>query len=428
MRTRADHDAERAFIGAIADVSTSSPDRARQLLESTGLQPVDFDLALHQRVLGVAVELLRAGSSVEYLSVQPKVEGTSEELVALLMPTLSFENSIPALAKTISDLAWRRRVMDMMRRAAEKLNDSDTPVDEAHAWLAREIDRIAYRHRQVRDFGEALTEVSNELAETMAGKHDPVLRSGIAELDTAIGGFPNNLTVIGASPGVGKSALLTTVIEQVATSGKTVGLLSLEDPATSFAYRMVANRSGIGNFILRTRRLTDGQFERVHNAIGELWTLGPKIVFEDRNGLSSREVVAVARDMIINRGANIIVLDHLGEIRLPRNNGERRDLDMAEVLSDLRGIAKAYRVPVVCATHLTRMAGKKPTLGDFAHGAAVERMARVALALTREDANVTVHVLKQTNGKGDIQFNLELIEAAAMMRAGRTAPVQEGLL
>ena len=116
--------------------------------------------------------------------------------------------------------------------------------------------------------------------------------------------------------------------------------------------------------------------------------------------------------MITRDGVKAIVVDHLGEVRMART--ERHDLDITECLQQLRALAKTYGVPVVVACHIRRRDGllqqHAPVLTDFANSSGIERMARVAIALSRPDEEtLAVHVLKQTQGPSGITVALKFL-------------------
>jgi len=132
--------------------------------------------------------------------------------------------------------------------------------------------------------------------------------------------------------------------------------------------------------------------------------------------------------MILNHGCKAVLLDHLGELRYPGGPGERFDLQIADALGQLRGLAKQYGVPVVVACHLRRREGlsitDEPKLTDFANSASIERMARVALGLSRSEGRLRVSVLKQTNGQSGVSVELDLNEPAGIARNGDPISVE----
>ncbi len=257
-----------------------------------------------------------------------------------------------------------------------------------------------------------------------AGTQEPVLPTGLEALDLVIGGLQPTLTVIGSLPGVGKSALLAATLGSLTRRKIRVGLLSLEDSADWVVRRLAAQASAVPVPVLAFRRLGSAQLERFGDAIASMYEPLRHLVVDDRHGLTTDEVVSSARQMVA-AGCKAIFVDHLGEIRLQRS--ERHDLDITDALQALRGIAKAYRVPVVVACHLKRREGldatTEPKLTDFAFSSGIERMARVALGLFRSGDQMGVKVLKQTQGPANTVLLLNMAKAAGLVLD--TPPTEE---
>jgi len=100
-------------------------------------------------------------------------------------------------------------------------------------------------------------------------KEETVYRftSGDAELDNVLGGgiVPGSLTLIGGSPGVGKSTLLLKVAGDIASSGKNILYVTGEESAGQIKLR--ANRLGANNdnlFLLSEIRLEQVLIELQH--------------------------------------------------------------------------------------------------------------------------------------------------------------------
>jgi replicative DNA helicase len=270
--------------------------------------------------------------------------------------------------------------------------------------------------------------LAEQIDAARTGRRELVLPSGVRMLDEQIGGLqPSVLTLVGALPGVGKSALLATILRNVANGGRKVGLFSLEDERGWVTKRLAAIEAGVSVFAIGTRPLTHLENQRVTAAYPEVYRTLENVVIDDRPGLSPAEIVQTAREMILHHGCKAILVDHLGEVRLPRS--ERYDLDIAEALSAFRDLAKRYAVPVVVASHVKRRVGldveDPPRLTDFANSSAPERMARVALGLSKPFTGcVRVSVLKQTNGCSGQVLDLALVRHAAMVDSelSATAP------
>ncbi len=257
-------------------------------------------------------------------------------------------------------------------------------------------------------FLDALDQVQN-------GRKESVLATGIDALDFLVGGLQRTLTILGALPGVGKSALIAAIVRNLIARNVRVGLLSLEDEGEWVARRLLSEAALVPLFVLGKKPLGPHQMQRVGEASSNLHDHLKNLVCDDTSGMGVPEVLATARRMIA-MGCKAILVDHLGEIRLDRT--ERHDLDIAHALQELRGLAKTYGVPVVVACHLRRREGltpmDPPRLTDFAFSAAIERMARVALGLYRVKGNnghpdaMGVALLKQTEGPSGFVFDLDV--------------------
>jgi replicative DNA helicase len=264
----------------------------------------------------------------------------------------------------------------------------------------------------------AVLSLLDTLQEIQSGARAPVLASGIEALDAAVGGLQPTLTIIGSLPGVGKSALLVAILRNLAARGVRVGVFSLEDERDAIVQRLTAEGADVPLFVLRNRPLGKQQMHRAGETVERLYSQLRNVVVDDRPAMTAADVVASARDMITRHGCKALLVDHLGEIRLSRS--ERHDLDIADCLQQLRALAKTYRIPVVVACHLRRREGltkkDEPRLTDFAFSAAIERMARVALGLSRpDDATLRVHVLKQTNGVAGVAVDLSFTGPAGVV-------------
>ena len=227
--------------------------------------------------------------------------------------------------------------------------------------------------------------------------------------------------------GVGKSALLAGILRNLAERSVKVGIFSLEDQSRWLVRRLVAESSNVPVFVLQNRPLREQQLESFNRAAEDVHRVAQHVLVEDRKGLTARDIASTARAMITRHNVGAVFLDHLGEVRLPQRS-ERHDLDIIEILQELRGIADVYRVPVVVLCHVKRRQGLDktdiPMLTDFAFSAGVERMARLAIALSHPNDEVLgVHVLKQTQGKGDVSLYLDFNGPAAMAK-NTEAPYQ----
>ncbi len=412
------NDLETSAIGTVANAAAVDIARAQAAIDAVDIEPGDFASDVLGRVWGVVCGMVASGKAPDLFAVERCLPGVPRAILVDALMSTEAGHPGERLA-TLADVAQRRRITRALEKVRLSVNDSTVPLSAAVAEAQRALESVQQRAATSMSSEGDVLALIDHLDAVANGSVDPALQTGIAELDQLTGGLQKTLTVIGSLPGVGKSALLASILRNLGARGVKVGLFSLEDQRDWVAKRITADACQIPLFVLQTRPLSVGQRARLTAGSPAVYDLMRNIITDDRPAVSCADVVAGARQMIVRHGVKALIIDHLGEIRVKRS--ERHDLDIAEVLQQLRALAKIYGVPVVVACHLKRGSGDDaPKLTDFAFSAGVERMARVALALTRgagEDS-LRVHVLKQTNGQSGVNFDLEFHKLAGMVRNG----------
>lgn len=421
-------DAERGFLSALAWASQQDPAHARRLLDESLVVPERMFLPAHREVLASMTRAFDAGKPTDAVTIGVELKGSKALAEAGGIPWLTsilgsdaFEHQVPGFADAIRAMALRRMLVGIARELDGRARDLEHDAAAAMAEATSKLSGITLTRRTLRTLAEVMPEIVDEMEDAQAGRKRTV-STGFRALDSWIGGWQPTLCVIGAMPGVGKSALLASTVQAMAREGRKVGVFSLEDEARWLGWRFLADESDVSQFYMRNKPLLEGEMRKVTEAVEKMRQYWSNVIIDDRSALSPREVVQTARDMIVNRRCEAIIVDHLGELRYDNTHGDRYDLELMEGLTDLREIAKRHHLPVIIAAHLKRRQGLKqsdePQLTDFANSSAIERQARLALGLAREPDSdtLTVHVLKQTNGRAGVKFELRFHGAAAMVR------------
>ena len=402
---------EAATISALASLATVDLATAHRLLEADGCSAADF-ADVHLRAVWVAVTtMIRDGRAPDFFAVEAVLCGKVPRslLVGLLLDVWDSGGASERMATT-RDAGARRRAIDALRVVAVMLGDTSRPMADAVGEAQKALESLHQTAVTAQTADADILALADHLEQVDLGLKEPVVPTGLPSLDEAIGGLQRTLTIIGALPAVGKSALIATLCRNLASRGVKVGLFSLEDERGWVARRLVAEASRVPLFVLTHKKLYADQKTKVAEAMSALHGPLANLVIDDRPALTASDIIASARAMITRHGVKAIIVDHLGEIRMTRT--ERHDLDITECLQQLRTLAKVYGIPVIVACHIRRRDGllqqHAPVLTDFANSSGIERMARVALALSRPDEEtLSVHVLKQTSGPSGITVDLK---------------------
>lgn len=412
MTTLHDHSLELRVLATLADVSGLDVAEAKTAAERSSLVAEDFHNPLHRNIWTAQMGLLFDGEACDFYRVRTRLQPDEREKVAPLIEaagqvgvSLLIASAIRGAANDLRAMTLRRNILRFGRELAQMAEGTTDPtvlLTNATAALSR---ITTSRAASWRTLAEVLEVARREMLEIAEGRGSPVIPTGLREWDRIIGGLWPTLTVLGSHPGSGKSGVIARLLLNLAAAGKKVAVFSLEDQATWLAYRALASASRVTQFVLRNRKLTGAQEEAVHNGTQELVDLSRLILIDDRGRLPSQEVVQSARDAILNHGAQVVVIDHYGEITHDTDRSDRHDLMIASGLSDLRNLSKGYGVPIVIAAHLKPLASSPFSTSDFANSAAFERMARVLVAWEKKDDVLKVQVLKHTNG---VRANFDL--------------------
>jgi replicative DNA helicase len=127
-----------------------------------------------------------------------------------------------------------------------------------------------------RDDWQAGEQGALELLDAIQARHDgkdDFTPTGLIAIDNMLNGGmrPGQAVVIAGRPSMGKTALSLSIGEQVADTGRPVGVLSMEMPKAEVQSRRIAIRSRIPfHKILRPERIDDAEWDRLTEAIEAL--------------------------------------------------------------------------------------------------------------------------------------------------------------
>lgn len=430
------HAAERAVLGMLHVTSLQEgPARALDLLAASGLRAEDMALPAHSVAMAAAVTLLRRQQPVDAVAWHEAMRSSSVIHAAggaafvtqLCVAGDVWEGTFPGHARTIRELAMRRAIVARARAVSQSAQDLSQQPDGVALEGASALASLGSAGASELLTMEAdLGDLLDELQAVASGQRVTCLPTGIDVWDELLGGLQTEVvTFIGAQPSVGKSALIGTMIENLACSGTKIGLFSLEDHPRWLADRIVSRRSGVPVKRMRTERLPEFLMHRVGEGVTEAYGFAANVIRDGRSGLTAEQVAATARQMVAQRGCQAIFLDHVGELDVGTQH-ERHDLGVASAVRALRDVAKDCRIPVVVLAHFHRPRGnsdaepryQRPTSAMWANSASIERMARVAVGLWLDRENpgqVIASILKQTNGAKDIDFAMPFHEAFGLV-------------
>jgi replicative DNA helicase len=211
------------------------------------------------------------------------------------------------------------------------------------------------------------------------------IKIGISALDHVLGGMhPSDMVVVGARPGQGKTAMALTAIMNIARTGKRIGFFSTEMSVTQIMARMASMVSGINAKKIRDADLNDSEYARLTAATIQIQNY--PLMICDKPSITVSELVLQARAWDMRGGLDFIVVDYLTRVR-PDKATDSRNLDVGEIATGLKNLARILNIPVMVLAQLNRnstaRANKRPMVADLRDSGIIEQEADQVLLLYR---------------------------------------------
>lgn len=240
------------------------------------------------------------------------------------------------------------------------------------------------------------------------------IHTGFTDLDQMLSGMQNsNLLILAARPGQGKTAIAINIAQHVAMKEKLpVGIFSLEMSQEELIDRLLVAQADIDAWKLKTRKLSDADFGKLQQAMGELGEA--PIFIDDTPGLTIMEIRTKARRLHMEHGLKLLIVDYLQLVH-PGGRYESRVQEVAVISQGLKNLARELKIPVLSLSQLSRAVEhrgeKKPQLADLRESGTIEQDADVVMFLYRPDEEyaqtvpIKLLIAKHRNGPtGDIDL------------------------
>jgi replicative DNA helicase len=411
------------------------------------LTPSSFHVPAHRATWEAIQLLLASGTPVDELTVADRLKasgklgeaGGPSALVQLTSGSPVLAN-VPSYVAILRDRATRREILSAARLAAAGASDLSQDITSVALQGSDAFARLgAAGATELPTLETAFATVLDEMQAIAAGTRQGIYKTGIDVWDELLGGLPAGyLSLIGAYPSVGKSALKNRMLINLARSGVKVGTFELEDPVTALVYRAVARETGIPVRRLRTERLPEFLMMRVGEVIQREYAWAANVVYENRSRITVAQIAAQARQMVTQRGCRVLFVDHFGLIDFGSDYG-RIDYDIEMGVNAIAAVAKELDVAIVGLVHFRRPKSGtddepryiRPTSGFWKNSGGFEQRARLCAGLwLNKDmpGQVITTVLKQTEGDKDFDFVMPLHQPSGLIESegGRKGEGRQG--
>lgn len=381
--------AERALLGSIL----IDPNAINEVAAIIGKD--DFYVQEHREIYLAMRELFDASQEIDpvtlidmlvHKGVYEKAGG--ESYVRSLLDVTPSAMNIADYARIVKEESTRRRIIDVCSEISDLTYGEQEGVAQVldlaqsrFTEIAQGRDSRTFRH--IRDVLRDLMENLHRLqTDKDAANGTPTGFSGVDKLLVGMG--DSDLILVGARPGMGKTAFALNVATNVAfSSGKKVCLFSLEMSAEQLASRMIASEALVDSYSLRSGQIAPEDWKKIADAAMRL--SNTDLLIDDTSGITVTAMKAKLR-RVENLG--LVVVDYLGLMESEQHY-DNRALEVSVISRGLKLMAKELRVPILCCAQLSRgpegRTDKRPQLSDLRDSGAIEQDADTVIFLYRSE-------------------------------------------
>jgi replicative DNA helicase len=401
-----------AALGGVIIKPTSFDEMA------TVLTVDDFFLPAHREIFEAMMELDKRRLPFDPIAIAdelrtrgslPRLEGGEEYLMKIAGSVPTAEN-IGHYVRLVKEKATLRRLIaacaEVQSRAYGEFGNYEEFLDEAEG----AIFKVAQQNRKegFKAVGEMMTGVLEQIELRARDKREVTgVPTGFTKFDAMTAGLqPENLIIVAARPGMGKTSWAVNVAVNAALHSRIpVLIFSLEMSKYELMERMLAGEARIDSSRMRRGLIEYNDWKnRIYPAGGRLSSA--PILIDDSASPTILEIRAKARrfkgdpryfpqPQKLPDGRDVpqhglIVIDYL---QLARGMGgkrdENREREIADISRGLKGLAKDLKIPIIAISQLNRGLEKReektPQLSDLRESGAIEQDADLVLFIHREE-------------------------------------------
>jgi len=385
-------DAEKSLLGAVLIDEETLADITEHVTQK------DFYEKRHGMIYDAMMRLYEKRKPVDLLTLTDELKRKKElEDVGGSAYLTELTNYVPtsahaeSYAEIVAQKAVRRRLIRASSEISEMGFDEESSTQELLQQAEQELFAVSDQSlkQDLVSIETILTDSFDRMEELHRNKGQlRGVRTGYRDLDNMTAGLQrSDLIILAARPAMGKTTLVTNLAYNVATIAKqSVLFFSLEMSKEQLVDRMLADASGVDAWNIRTGNLSEDDFSKLSDAMGEM--AEAPIYIDDTPGVSVLEMRTKARRAAHEAPLGLIIIDYLQLMQgSGRDNGNRVQ-EVSEISRGLKLLARELNVPVIALSQLSRSVESRtpqiPQLSDLRESGSIEQDADIVMFIYRE--------------------------------------------
>jgi len=173
------------------------------------------------------------------------------------------------------------------------------------------------------------------------------LSSGFRDIDKIISGFKKGqLTTIAVKPGMGKTALMLSIANNVAIKNNySVAIFSPERSSSKITHRLIESETGMSLQKLLNGKMKPSEKDHMLSLVS--YIAKANMFLDDTPSLSADELVFKSRQLKIMHNIDLIIIDYLELLSTSITDTDSREDQLSKIVHVIKDIAKELNVPIV---------------------------------------------------------------------------------
>ena len=304
------------------------------------------------------------------------------------MVALADDDTFVANIRKLEDYYKRNLARLYLLQCAEDAVKMGSALNETLDRAEKEMKGLSsgYGAESIVSAMEAMKRIRQTVHDVRDEKVSTGILTGYSIFDSNYGLHDDNLIIIAARTGVGKTALAMNIAANIARDGTGVAYYSSEMGVVELWSRVISYDMKMRSLDILHRKLSDTELDKI-NEVTENYSRYPLYIDEEASVQFNRMVRSI-RTMVARFHVKVVMVDYLQIVRTTQRF-DSETLRLAFIVRELKNLAKELHIIVVVLSQLNRVGAKDGTVSKFAlrGSGEIEEAADIVVMIERPDAD-----------------------------------------
>lgn len=292
---------------------------------------------------------------------------------------------VSTLTKTTTNYEYYAAILvqkhikrELHRVAVNLSKDTNIEINDPFELIEKYIKQLSDLQQFIGNNVKKVDDIIHEIVDNIKIAIEHGVPSGIisciANIDKYFSKQNQDVTIIAARPGMGKTAFMLTCAKNTAVIlKKPVVIFSLEMSAIQLTGRLMASEAEFSSTNINNKHLNDAELRHVYGSVNRL--IEAPIYIDDSPAISLSYLSSTIKKLIRDFGIEEAYIDYL-QLMDGESKGNREQ-EISFISRGIKKIAKECNIPITALSQLSRevekTVSKKPNLSHLRESGAIEQ-------------------------------------------------------